>query len=139
MGSFILSPASIKIPETDWEAAVIAWISVNMPTGSRKSPLFVHIFNVMQRVRQRCGVADGDPTWIITDATFEKMGTLMQENGCRLLGFYDEPTSFLTQINLYRGKNISDSHELSLFLQLCNGHPWRRDTGMWGVEELHIV
>ena len=33
------------------------------------------------------------------------------------------------QINLYRGRGLSDSHELSLFLQLYNGHPWRRDTG----------
>jgi hypothetical protein len=46
------------------------------------------------------------------DASFEKMGALMQENSSRLLGFYDELSAFLTQINLYRGRNISDSHEL---------------------------
>ena len=63
------------------------------------------------------------------DATFEKMGALMQESGSRLLGFFDELSAFLTQINLYKGRNLSDSHELALFLQLFNGHPWKRDTG----------
>lgn len=53
----------------------------------------------------------------------------MQENSSRLLGIYDELSSFLTQINLYKGRSLSDSHELALFLQLFNGHPWRRDTG----------
>ena len=37
--------------------------------------------------------------------------------------------AFLTQINLFRGRSLSDSHELAMFLQLFNGHPWRRDTG----------
>ena len=57
------------------------------------------------------------------------MGALMNENSARLLGLYDELSAFLTQINLYRGRGLSDSHELALFLQLFNGHPWRRDTG----------
>ena len=73
-----------------------------------------------------CGVTDEEPTWVFDDATFEKM---MRENSCRLLGFYDEMSAFLTQINLYRRRGLSNSHELSLFLQLYNAHPWRRDTG----------
>ena len=50
------------------------------------------------------------------------MCALMSENSCRLLGFYDEISAFL--INLYRGRGLSDSHKLSLFLQLYNAHPW---------------
>ena len=53
----------------------------------------------------------------------------MNENSCRLLGVYDEMSAFLTQINLYRGHGLLESHTLALFLQLYNGHPWRRDTG----------
>lgn len=34
------------------------------------------------------------------------------------VGLYDELSSFLTQINLYKGRGLSDSHDLSLFLQL---------------------
>ena len=42
-------------------------------------------------------------------------------NASRLVGLYDEFSAFLAQINLCRGRCISDSHELSLFLQLFNG------------------
>ena len=63
------------------------------------------------------------------DASFEKMGALMSENSGRLLGLYDKLSAFLAQINLYRGRGLSDSHKLAIFLQLYNGHQWRRDTG----------
>ena len=46
-----------------------------------------------------------------------------------VLGLYDELSSFLTQINLYGGKGISDSHDTATFLMLYNGHPWTRHTG----------
>lgn len=57
------------------------------------------------------------------------MGAMMSENACRLFGLYDELSAFLTQLNLYRGRGLTDTHELAVFLQLYNGHPWRRDTG----------
>ena len=60
-----------------------------------------------------------------------KMGALVKDNSSRLLGLYDELSAFLTQINLYRGQSLSDSHELALFLQLFNGHPWHRDIGIY--------
>jgi hypothetical protein len=65
----------------------------------------------------------------LQDATFEKMGALMSENSGRLLGLYDELTSFLTRINLYRGKGLSDTHELAVFLELYNANEWTRTTG----------
>ena len=119
----------MNVPGTDWTEPVLAWLTVSMPTGSGKSTLFRHLYCMMQEIRAICGVGDEEPTWVFDDATFEKMGALMSENSCRLLGFYDEMSAFLTQINLYRGRGLSDSHELSLFLQLYNAHPWRRDTG----------
>lgn len=101
-----------------------------MPTGSGKSTLFKHLYSLLQYIRELCNQDENDPVWAIDDATFEKMGVLMSQNSARLLGLYDELVSFLTQINLYRGRGLSDSHEFSLFLQLFNGHPWRRDTGI---------
>ena len=53
----------------------------------------------------------------------------MAENGGRLLGLYDELTTFLTQLNLYRGKGLSLTHEMAVFLQLYNGHSWTHATG----------
>ena len=53
----------------------------------------------------------------------------MASNNNRLLGLYDELSTFLSQLNLYRGKNIQLSHELALFLQLYNVSSWARNTG----------
>ena len=58
------------------------------------------------------------------DTSFEKMGALMSENSGRLLALYDELSAFLAQINLYRGRGLSDCHELAIFLQLYNRHQW---------------
>ena len=58
-----------------------------------------------------------------------KNGDLMHENHGKLLGLYDELSTFLTQMNLYRGKGLAESHDLALFLQLYNGHPWMRRRG----------
>jgi len=63
--------------------------------------------------------------WMMIPA-FEKMGAMMAKNGNRLLGLYDEFSTFLTQI---KGKGISESHDLSTFLSLYNGKSWNRDTG----------
>ena len=125
----MLSPSVVKVPGTDWTEPILVWLTVSMPTGSGKSTIFKHLYRIMREVRSRCGQDERDPSWVFDDAPFEKMGALMHQNSSRLLGFYDELSSFLTQINLYRGRGLSDSHELSLFLQLYNGHPWRRDTG----------
>lgn len=130
LGSYVLSPACVKVPSTNWEEPILLnWLTITMPTGSGKSTLFRHLCDILKDIRRLAGVVHTDPTWNMDDATFEKMGALMQENSSRLLGIYDELSAFLTQINLYRGRSLSDSHELALFLQLFNGHSWRRDTG----------
>ena len=109
---------------------VLAWVTISMPTGSGKSTLFRHIIVLLLKIRSKCEVTDTDPSWLFDDALFEKMGSLMAQNSCRLLGFYDEMSAFLSQINLYRGKGLLDSHEMAVFLQLYNGQHWRRDTSM---------
>jgi len=37
----------------------------------------------------------------VEEASFEKMGALMAENNSKLLGVYDELSSFLTRIKLF--------------------------------------
>lgn len=49
----------------------------------------------------------------------------MAANGERLLGLYDELTTFLT----VKRKARKGSKPLALFLQLYNGHSWTRATG----------
>ena len=74
---------------------------------------------------------DADPSWLLSDATFEKKGVLMAENGGRLLGLYNEMSAFLTKIKLYSSRGLTDSHELAMFLELCYANPWTRTTGCY--------
>ena len=68
-------------------------------------------------------------TFLEATLNFEKIGALMADNHSKLLGLYDELSSFLTQINLYKACGLSDSNELADFLQIYNDHPWSRKTG----------
>ena len=53
----------------------------------------------------------------------------MADNDGRLLGIFDELSSFLTKITVFNGKSICDSNELSMLLELYNGNAWSRNTG----------
>ena len=81
--------------------------SINMLTGSTKTALYQYLHGIFIHVRERCGYQHHDPAWLLGDAWCEKMGDLMASNGRRLLGLYDELTSFLIQLNLYGGKGVT--------------------------------
>lgn len=53
----------------------------------------------------------------------------MAENHSKLLGLYDELSTFLIQTNICRGRGVADSHEVAIFLQLYGADPWIRRTG----------
>ena len=129
--SYIMSPTIVQVPGTKWSERALVWLSINMPTGSTKSALYHYLHSIVLQTRKQCGYTHRDPSWLLGDATCEKMGDLMAANGGRLLGLYDELSSFLSQLNLYRGKGLTLSHELALFLQLYNGHSWTRATGVY--------
>ncbi len=46
-----------------------------------------------------------------------------------MLGIYDELSTFLAQINVYRGKGLCESHDLATFLSLYTGKSWTQATG----------
>lgn len=66
-------------------------------------------------------VGSDSSSWFIDDQSMEKMGALMNENNSKLLGLYDKLAMFLSQMNVFRGKGVTDSHEVALFLQLYGG------------------
>ena len=127
--AFCLSHASVSVPGTEWTEPILLWISIGMPTGSGKSPLYKFLLGLLRKARVKICLNEDDPSWLLEEATFEKMGAMMAENHSKLLGLYDKLSSFLTQINLYKSRGLSDSYDLALFLQLYNGHPWSRKTG----------
>lgn len=127
--SFFAGHSAVVVEGTDWVEPVILWLTVVMPTGSGKSSMFRQVLRLLNMTRSCRCVPPTAPSWTLDEATFEKMGALMDENAGRLLGMYDELTTFLTQINLYKKGGVTDSHDLAVFLQLYNGHPWSRKTG----------
>ena len=118
---YLLSPAVVEVCDKDWVEPALIWITISMPTGSGKSTLFKHLIDLLEKIQQACMVTDDDPSWIFDDASFEKMGALMAANSCRLFGFYDELSAFLSQINLYRGKGLLDTHEMAIFTMVSIG------------------
>ena len=119
---------------TDWAEPVLIWLSVCMPTGMGKSSLCKYLRKLVKDAREFCAQADGEnPSWLLDDQSFEKMGALMQDNNFKLLGLYDELSMFLTQINVFKGRGASETHELAVFLQLYGSDPWVRRTGKQNV------
>ena len=51
--SFIISPAVVKVPGTDWEEPALVWLTISMPTGSRKTTIYQFLRRLLQRVRQQ--------------------------------------------------------------------------------------
>lgn len=131
--AFCMSHATVNVPDTDWVEPSLLWVSIGMPTGSGKSPLYKYLLGLLRKTRAAIGLDDASPHWLLEEATFEKMGAMMSD---KLLGLYDELPSFLTQINLYKARGLSDAHDLALFLQLYNGHPWTRKTGKYIINYL---
>ena len=94
LASYVQSPTVVNVPGTEWSERALVWLSINMPTGSTKSALYQYLHGIVGLVREKCGYRPHDPAWLLGDATCEKMGDLMATNGGRLLGLYDELTTF---------------------------------------------
>jgi hypothetical protein len=49
--SFILSPASVKVPNTPWDEPVLVWLTISMPTGSRKTTIYKFLRILLKKIR----------------------------------------------------------------------------------------
>ena len=125
--SFSMSHCSVEVEDTDWIEPVLLWISICMPTGSGKTSLCRYLKRLVDNTHTNIG--EDDPSWYLDDQSFEKMGAMMNENYSKLLGLYDELAMFLSQMNIFRGKGVAESHELAVFLQLYGANSWVRKTG----------
>ena len=123
---FAMSHSCVHVQGTDWMEPVLLWIAICMPTGSGKSALCK---SIVDTARKECKFTDEDPSWCLDDQSFEKLGAIMADNHGKLLGLYDELSMFLSQINVFRSRGLSDSHELAVFLQLYVASSWTRNTG----------
>ncbi len=88
----------MEVPGTEWSEPALVSLCINMPTGSTKYALFQYLRGIVVKVRKACSYTIQDPSWLLGDATCEKMGELTSANGGRLLGLYDKLSTFLTQL-----------------------------------------
>lgn len=125
--AFSLSHSVVEIEGTDWVEPVLLWISICMPTAD--------FYVTGSKVPKHCaGWQTNSSQWLCDDQSFEKMGDLMSQNHWKLFGLYDELPMFFSQINVLRARGgVSDSHELSVFLQLYGGEHWMRKTGWYRI------
>jgi hypothetical protein len=49
--SYILSPAEVTVPGLSWTEPSLLWLTISMPTGSRKSTIYQFLQDVLQKVR----------------------------------------------------------------------------------------
>ena len=126
--SFALSHSAVEVEGLDWVEPILVWMVVCMPTGSGKSTLCKFLRNLVKKFRSQCAGLD-EPSWLADDQSFEKLGELMEANHGKLLGLYDELSMFLAQVNVCRGRSVSDSQQVSTFLQLYGADHWIRRTG----------
>lgn len=50
--SFVLSPATITVPGTDRVEPALIWLTISMPTGSRKTTIYQFMRRLLQEVWQ---------------------------------------------------------------------------------------
>lgn len=114
--SFCMSHSVVEVAGTDWVEPVLLWLVICMPTGMGKSPLCKVLRKLIWDARVHCGLDNSTSSWLMADQSFEKMGDLMHKKLWRLLGLYDEVSMFLSQVNIFRSRGLSDSHEMAVFL-----------------------
>ena len=127
--SYSMSHSVVEIEKSDLVEPVLIWISICMPTGCAKSSLCNYLRDLVLKARKVCAKKDDDSYWLLGDQSFEKLGEMMQDNHWKILGLYDELPMFFSQINVCRGRTLTDSPQVSTFLQLYGGSQWIRKTG----------
>ena len=50
--SFVMSPAVVNVPGTDWVEPALIWLTISMPTGSRKTTVYQFLRGLLGEVRQ---------------------------------------------------------------------------------------
>ena len=95
-----MSHCVVKVPGTVWVEPAILWITITMPTGSGKIHLLAFLTSILHGVRKKLKLTSMHLPWLLDEASFEKKGELMATNHSKLLGMYDELSTFLVQINV---------------------------------------
>lgn len=116
--SFAMSHSYVHVAGTGWYEPVILWLIIVMPSGCGKSTLYKFLKKAIEKTGEKLQLKETDSAWSAEEASMERLGIMMNENECKMLGLFDEFTHFLTQINVYKGKSLTESQDLAMLLRL---------------------
>jgi hypothetical protein len=51
LASFAISPSVVTVPGTDWMETTLIWLTISMPTGSRKTTVYRFLKSLLQEMR----------------------------------------------------------------------------------------
>ena len=51
---FVISPAVVTVPGTSWVEPALIWLTVSMPTGSRKTTIYQFLCDILAKIRRKC-------------------------------------------------------------------------------------
>ena len=49
--SYSISPSVVSVPGTDWMEPTLLWLTISMPTGSRKTTVYQFLRELLQDIR----------------------------------------------------------------------------------------
>ena len=59
--------------------------------------MYKYLVNILANVRTKLATEEIEvKEWLLSDQTFEKLGDIMSQNDCKMLGLYDELTNWLS-------------------------------------------
>ena len=50
--SYSISPCVVRVPGTDWVEPTLLWLTISMPTGSRKTTVYQFLRELVQDIRK---------------------------------------------------------------------------------------
>lgn len=51
--SHLMSPAVVKVPKKEWVEPALIWLTISMPTGSRKTTVYQFLRRLLQDIRDK--------------------------------------------------------------------------------------
>lgn len=72
--SFVLSPSAVSVPGTDWVEPALIWLTISMPTGSRKSTVHQYLIQLLRDMKKK--VCRGTFTLLLQNTFLRRQCTL---------------------------------------------------------------
>ena len=118
---FFMAYSEVHLEESDWREPLLSWIVMHMPSGTRKTAIYSFLENslydkTMEIIRDTFRLNTDESHFLVHEATFEKLGILLQENDGKRLWIHDEIRHFWAQM----GKKTIMNKQMIIYFKSIN-------------------